>query len=73
VLGLRTVDPWAGQVITRGAVDRADALIAELAEAFRKNTWGHRHEAAGTEATAWRRAAAYLDGGVFCGSPPRRV
>jgi len=46
-------------------------LIAELTEAFRKNTWAYRHEARGPEMTAWRRAAAFLDGSVFCGSGPR--
>jgi hypothetical protein len=96
VLRLHAIDPWAGQVTSRHAVDAAETLIAELAEAFRKNTWNYRHEAAGTgsagtgsagtgsagtgsagtgsagtEATAWRRAAAFLDGGVFCGGPPR--
>jgi len=73
LLGLRALDPWAGHVTARGAVERADMLISELNEAFRKGTWGHRHESRGQEMTAWRRAAAFLDGGVFCGCPPRAV
>ena len=48
-------------------------LIAELTEAFSKNTWAHRHETRGPEMTAWRRAAAFLDGAVFCGCPPRET
>jgi hypothetical protein len=71
LLALRAVDPSAGRVVARGAVDRADMLIGELGEAFRKGTWAHRDEYRGEEMTAWRRAAAFLDGGVFCGCPPR--
>jgi hypothetical protein len=70
LLGLRAADPWAGHATARGAVARADMLIAELNEAFSKNTWARRHEARGPETTAWRRAAAFLDGSVFCGCPP---
>jgi hypothetical protein len=71
LLYLKAADPWAAQVIAPGAVDRAGRLAAELDAAFSKGTWAHRHEARGEEMTAWRRAAAFLDGGVFCGSPPR--
>jgi hypothetical protein len=46
-------------------------LIAELNEAFSKNTWARRHETPGPEMIAWRRAAAFLDGNVFGGCPPR--
>jgi hypothetical protein len=70
LLGLRAADPWAGHATARGAVAHADVLIAELNEAFSKNTWARRHEARGPEMTAWRRAAAFLDGSVFCGCPP---
>ena len=73
LLSLRTADPRAGQVTARGAVEHADMLIAELTEAFRKDTWAHRAEARGPEMTAWRRAAAFLDGSVFCGCPPRQT
>jgi len=71
LLSLRAADPWAGQVAARAAVERADMIIAELTEAFRKSTWTHRAEAQGPEMTAWRRAPAFLDGSVFCGCPPR--
>ena len=73
LLGLRAFDPWAGHVTARGAVEHTDMLIAELNEAFSKNTWAHRHETRGPEMTAWRRAAAFLDGSVFCGCPPRET
>jgi len=72
LLGLRAVDPRAGQLAARGAVERAGTLIAELNEAFGKNTWARRREARGDEMTAWRRAAVFLDGDVFCGCPPAR-
>jgi hypothetical protein len=71
-LSLRAVDPWAGHMTSQGAVQRADMLLAELGAAFRENTWARRHEARG-EMSAWRRAAAFLDGGVFCGCPPRET
>ena len=71
LLGLQAADPWAGHVTARGAIQRAEMLLAELNEAFGKNTWTRRHEARGPEMTAWRRAAAFLDGGVFFGCPPR--
>jgi hypothetical protein len=71
LLGLRALDPWAGHMTAGGAVKRAEMLIAELNEAFSKGTWARRHETRGPEMTAWRRAAAFLDGGVFCGCPPR--
>jgi hypothetical protein len=70
LLGLRTLDPWASHVTAPGMLERAEMLIAELNEAFGKNTWARRHEARGPEMTAWRRAAAFLDGTVFCGCPP---
>ena len=71
LLGLQAADPWAGHVTARGAIQRAEMLLAELNEAFGKNTWARRHETRGQEMTAWRRAAAFLDGSVFCGCPPR--
>jgi hypothetical protein len=73
LLGLKVADPYAGQLTAPGAIERAHLLIAELDEAFSKGTWTHRHEAKGPEMTAWRRAAAFLDGGVFCGRPPIRT
>lgn len=70
LLDLRAADPRAGQVTAAGAIHRADLLIAELDQAFANGTWAHRHEARGPEMTAWRRAAMFLDGGVFRGSLP---
>ena len=72
-LGLRALDPWAGHVTAGGALEHADMLIAELNEAFSKNTWAHRHGPWGPEMTVWRRAAAFLDGAVFRGCPPRET
>jgi hypothetical protein len=69
VLALRAADPAAGRAAGLAA-DRAGMLIEELAEAFRKGTWASRHESRGPETDAWRRAAAFLDGGVFGGGPP---
>ena len=71
LLGLKAADPWAGHMTASGAIDHADRLIAELDQAFTNGTWAHRHQPRGPEMTAWRRAAALLDGGVFCGCPPR--
>jgi hypothetical protein len=71
LLGLRALDPRAAHAMARGAVERAEMLIAELNEAFGKGTWARRHEIRGPEMGAWRRAATFLDGDVFCGCPPR--
>ena len=71
MLALRGADPAAGQLAADRAARRAGVLIEELAEAFRKGTWTFRHESRGQEMTAWRRAAAFLDGGVFGGGPPQ--
>jgi len=71
LLGLRAADPWASHVTASGAIERADGLLAELGQAFTNGTWAHRHQPRGPEMTAWRRAAAFLDGEVFCGGPPR--
>ena len=73
LLSLKAADPWAGRVAVPAAAERAGALIAELDEAFGKGTWARRCEASGPEMTAWRRAAAFLDGNVFCGCPPRET
>ena len=70
VLRLQAADPAAGQLAAGDAARRAAGLIDELAEAFRKTTWAFRHEIQGQEMTAWRRAAAFLDGGIFGGGPP---
>ncbi len=70
VLALRAADPAAATAAAAASAAHAGALIEELTEAFRKGTWTFRHESRGTEMTAWRRAAAFLDGGVFGGCPP---
>jgi hypothetical protein len=70
VLALRTADPAARRLAADDAARRGDILIQELTEAFRKGTWAFRHESRGPEMTAWRRAAAFLNGGVFGGGPP---
>jgi hypothetical protein len=70
VLAVRAADPAAGTAPAAAAAEHAGELIGELAEAFRKGTWTFRHESRGTEMTAWRRAAAFLDGDVFGGCPP---
>jgi hypothetical protein len=71
LLALRTLDPWAGHVTGPGGVERAETLAAELDQAFSKNTWTHRLEARGPEMMAWRRAVAFVDGGVPCGCAAR--
>jgi hypothetical protein len=70
VLALRTADPGAGRVAAELAAQQGRTLLDELAEAFRKSTWEYRNEMPGQEVTAWRRAAGFLDGGVFGGCPP---
>jgi hypothetical protein len=70
VLALRASGAAAGRAAAGYAAQRATVLIGELTEAFRKGTWAFRHESRGTEMTAWRRAAAFLDGGVLGGCPP---
>jgi hypothetical protein len=72
VLALRASDPAVGQVAAGAAAWRAEVLIEELADAFRKGTWASRHESRGPEMTAWRRAVAFLDGAVFGGGPPEQ-
>lgn len=70
LLGLKARDPRAAQVLIPAAAAHAETLTAELDEAFGKNTWLRRHEGRGPEMSAWRCAAAFLDGHVFCGGPP---
>jgi hypothetical protein len=52
---------------------RLDALAWELAEADRKQAWALRYQSIGPESTAWLRAAAMVDGGVFLGGPASRL
>lgn len=69
VLADRPTGSPAARAAAALAARRADALAAELAAAFRKGTRAHRHEPKGREATAWQRAAVFLDGGVSGGTP----
>jgi hypothetical protein len=52
---------------------RLDVLAWELAEADRKQAWALRYQPTGPETTAWLRAAAMVDGGVFLGGPASRL
>ena len=70
VVSLRQQDPRSADAAVRLAVRRAESLVRELEEAFRKRAWAHRHEPRGQEMTAWRRAAALVDGRVYGGGPP---
>ncbi|HTS95592.1 MAG TPA: hypothetical protein VMI33_03150 [Streptosporangiaceae bacterium] len=70
VMSLRRRDPRGAVPVIRSVTRSAGAVLAELDEAFRKRAWAHRHEPRGPEMTAWRRAAALIDGGVYGGGPP---
>ncbi len=58
-------------LVRQVAVGWAGLLSAELREAKRKEAFLARHEAPGPEASAWLRAAGFLDGAVFLGGPAR--
>jgi len=70
LMSLRQQDPRNTDAAVRVAARRAESLVRELEEAFRKRAWAHRHEPRGREMTAWRRAAALVDGRVYSGGPP---
>ena len=70
LLMLRAPGRQARPPESMSATCRADLLGAELSEAFRKASWGNRHEQRGVEMSAWRRAAVFLDGRVFLTCPP---
>lgn len=67
---LRAEDPQFADGAVRVAMGSAQSLVSELEEAFRKRTWAGRHDARGPEMTAWRRAAALVDGRVYGGGTP---
>src|SRR6266571_7785898 len=48
---------------------RLDVLAWELAELDEKRAWSLRYDPARTEADAWLRALALLDGRIFGGGP----
>jgi len=65
---LRSVDRRASRELGPESVAVAAELIGELAEAFELTTWAGRRDAGpAPPSNAWRRAAAYLNGGVFAG------
>jgi hypothetical protein len=64
VIALRRRDPRIAGAAVQSAAVRTQALLAELEEAFRKQSWTHRNEPRGAEMTAWRRAATLVDGRV---------
>ncbi len=66
---LLVIDPAGGRRAVAAQAEPARRLLEELAESFRKQTWTHRDEPQGAERSAWRRAAGFLDGGVFGGCP----
>jgi hypothetical protein len=66
---LHELDAGAGRLASGPLTEYASQLVAELAAAFVMRTWAHRDDPRGTEMTAWRRAAAFLDGAVLGGCP----
>jgi hypothetical protein len=66
---LDDADPVAGQLAEQAAREYGSALVSDLAEDFRTSTWTHRDEPGESDGSAWRRAAAFLDGAVFGGCP----
>ena len=70
LLILRKDDARAGEAIARGHVEAAGLLIRDLVDAFEQNTWTRRR-GSDLDTSAYRRAAAFLDGRVFGGCPPR--
>lgn len=69
VMALRPRDPRRA-VAARTAAHRTESVLRELEEAFGKRAWARRHEPRGGEMTAWRRAAALIDGRVYGGGAP---
>lgn len=66
-LVLRDANPCGARGLAGGAIDRADQLAVELSDAFDRAARAHARGSPAPESTAWRRAAAFLDGSVFCG------
>ncbi len=69
VMALRPRDPRR-TVAAEMAARRTESVLRELEEALAKRVWARRHEPQGAERTAWRRAAALIDGRVYGGGPP---
>jgi hypothetical protein len=70
-LTLCVADPRAGKVLASAAVGRAEELIADLADAFDRIAEARNQGVRAVESDVWRLAAAFLDGAVFGGCPPR--
>jgi len=66
--GVAGADPRAASA-RAVLLGRLDVLRWELAEADRKQAWALRYHPTGPETSAWLRAAAMVDGGVFLGGP----
>jgi hypothetical protein len=69
-LVLRAADPRASHMLASAAVDTADGLVHDLADAFDNTVRARSRGAAPPDSGAWRRAAAFLDGSIFGGYPP---
>ena len=54
--------PRIRQTLVEGEAAKLARLSWELEEMMRKSAWDYRPEAAGTEATSWRRAIAKFSG-----------
>lgn len=67
LLKLRSADPRAARHLAPDAIMLAGQLAAELAGAFDRTARAHSKGAPAPESTAWRRAAAFLDGSAFSG------
>ncbi len=63
----RAGHPRAARDLAHAAARRADQLAAELAGAFDRAARAHSQGVPVPQSTAWRRAAAFLDGSVFGG------
>jgi hypothetical protein len=68
---LSTDNPRASNAFAPAAARRAHELAEELAAAFERTAQARSLHRAVPESDAWRRAAAFLDGEVFGGCPPR--
>jgi hypothetical protein len=68
---LRPAGQRAGHALTQDAVARAGRLIGELADASGRLASPRSRDAPFRGTRAWRRAAAFIDGAVFGGAPPR--
>jgi hypothetical protein len=66
---LRSLDQAAALTVAGASVAVADRLTGELTHAFEQTTWAVRRGAGAPESSAWRRAAAFLDGRVFGAVP----